>query len=298
VSGNKAVTFRGTGNVIARQLDIQADNTTWDNINVDAGGTKPDGSALYISGSRITYKNAAVGNVLDEKGLLISGDNHTIDNVLFHDAVMSSAGEANDVHMECVYAIGVPGITIRNSIFRDCSVMDLFFTYGSWWSPKPPSYGNVTVENNVFAHPERQNSTGWHYYSMYIAWIGPNGAADPMSNWVVRNNTFESSAYVAPDRGSNGARWVGNIGSWDCKSGVAYSFNVGDTCGGSGKSVSPSSSSQGSPAPFGWVNPSAYDFHLRSDSVAVNAGIPNDAPARDREGKARNGAPDAGAYEF
>src|SRR4029079_3042057 len=183
--------------VITRQLDIQASNTTWDNVDVDAGGQKPDGSALYISGSRITFKNASVGNVVDEKGLLISGDNHTIDNVLFRDAVMMSAGGAAGVHMECVYAIGVPGITIRNSTFRDCSVMDLFFTYGSWWSPQPPAYGNVTVENNVFAHPERQNNTGWHYYSMYIAWIGPNGASDPMSNWVVRNNTFESNAFVA-----------------------------------------------------------------------------------------------------
>ena len=298
VSGSKAVTFRGTGNAVTSQLDIQASNTTWDNINVDAGAQKPSGSALYISGSAITYKNAAVGNVVDEKGLLISGANHTIDNVLFHDAVMSSAGEAAGVHMECVYAIGVPGITIRNSVFRDCSVMDLFFTYGSWWSPQPPSYGNVTVENNVFAHPERQNSTGWHYYSMYIAWIGPNGAADPMSNWVVRNNTFESDAFVAPDRGTNGTRFVGNVGSWDCKSGVSYSYNVGTLCGGTGKAVSPSSSTASQTAPFGWVNPGAYDFHLRSDSVAVNAGNPNDAPARDREGKARNGAPDAGAYEF
>ena len=56
--------------------------------------------------------------------------------------------------MECLYAIGVPGFTLRNSTFRDCAIMDLFFTYGSWWSPLPPAYGNVTVENNVFAHSE------------------------------------------------------------------------------------------------------------------------------------------------
>ena len=68
----KAVTFRGTGNVVTRQLSIQVSNTIWDNINVDAGGVKPTGSALYMSGSGMTFKNASVGNVVDEKGLLVT----------------------------------------------------------------------------------------------------------------------------------------------------------------------------------------------------------------------------------
>ena len=88
--------------------------------------------------------------------MLASGANLTIDNVMFHDAVLKTDG---DVHMECLYAIGVPGFTIRNSTFRDCAIMDAFFTYGSWWSPQPPAYGNVTIENNVFAHPERDDNT-------------------------------------------------------------------------------------------------------------------------------------------
>jgi hypothetical protein len=49
---------------------------------------------------------------------------------------------------------------------------------------------------------------------------------------------------------------------------------------------------------MGWVNPAAFDFHLTAGSPAVNAGSAQYAPAADREGKARNGAPDAGAYEF
>ena len=34
--------------------------------------------------------------------------------------------------------------------------MDLFFTYGDWWSPLPPPYGNVTIEGNRFETPAGQ----------------------------------------------------------------------------------------------------------------------------------------------
>ena len=58
--------------------------------------------------------------------------------------------------MECVYAIVVPGFTVRNSTFHNCAVMDLFFTYGDWWNPLPPTYGNVTIEGNSFETLPRQ----------------------------------------------------------------------------------------------------------------------------------------------
>jgi hypothetical protein len=292
--GTKAVTFRGAPGVVVRQLISEASNVTYDGIGVDAGGVQTDWAALELHGDNQTFKNAAVGNVVDEKGALITGANHTIDNVLFHDVVLKTDG----VHLECLYAIGVPGFTIRNSTFRDCSVMDLFFTYGSWWSPLPPSYGNVTIENNVFEHAEMEFNGGWHYYSLYINPIGPNGAADPISGWVVRNNTFEQSATMAPEQGSNGTRWVNNLGDWDCVPGIAYSHNVGKKCSGTDKQVSPASSSEGATASLGWVNPLLHDFHLKPGSPAINAGDPNDAPALDREGLQRDSQPDAGAHEF
>ena len=69
----------------------------------------------------MTVKNASLGNVADEKAMLATGANHTVDNVIFHDAIYRTDG----VHMECLYAIGVPGFTLRNSFFRDCAVMDV-----------------------------------------------------------------------------------------------------------------------------------------------------------------------------
>jgi hypothetical protein len=61
--------------------------------------------------------------------------------------------------------------------------------------------------------------------------------------------------------------------------------------------VSPSGSSKTAPAPFGWVDPMNGDFHLRADSVALNAADPADHPATDLEGKARGSSADAGAFE-
>ena len=33
----------------------------------------------------VTFKNASIGNVIDEKGAFVSGSNFTFDNVVFHD---------------------------------------------------------------------------------------------------------------------------------------------------------------------------------------------------------------------
>ena len=49
---------------------------------------------------------------IDEKAMLATGANHTVDNVVFHDAIFRTEG----THMECLYAIGVPGFTLRNAI--------------------------------------------------------------------------------------------------------------------------------------------------------------------------------------
>ena len=103
-------------------------NVTFDGIEVDAGFAKTAGFENH-GADNVTFRDAAIGNVADEKGALVSGSHFTFDNVVFHDAVMTRTARTG-VHMECVYAIVVPGFTVRNSTFRDCAIMDLFFTYG------------------------------------------------------------------------------------------------------------------------------------------------------------------------
>jgi hypothetical protein len=292
--GAKAVTFRGAPGAEVHSLDNSASNVTFQGIGVDVGFAKDSGFENH-GADNVTFRDAAIGNVADEKAAVVSGSHFTFDNVLFHDAVMTAAGEAAGVHMECVYAIVVPRFTVRNSTFRDCAVMDLFFTYGNWWDPLPPPYGNVTVENNVFMHPEMDSSSGWHYYGLYV-YLTANGGGR-FDGWVVRNNTFENDARVEPSSGSN-SRWVGNVGTWDCVDGVVYRRNVGKRCGASDKVVSPARSTATSTAAFGWVDPARGDFRLKAGSPAIDAGDPADAPARDRAGLVRDAKPDAGAHEF
>jgi hypothetical protein len=290
--GSKAVTFRGTAGTKLSELDNYAGNVTFDTIEVD-GGFAVNNTFENHDAPNVTYRNSRIGNVADEKAALVSGPDFTFDNMVFHDAVLKTDG----THMECVYAIVVPGMTVRNSLFYSCGVMDLFFTYGDWWTPKPPAYGNVTLENNVFAHSTMENNAGWHYYGLFVGNTGPNGSR--MDGWVVRNNTFETPVGLST-QGVTAAnsRWVGNLGSWDCISGIAYKRNVGDKCGPTDKAVAPSSSSSSRTAAFGWADPASNDFSLKPGSPAVGAADATDAPATDRDGKLRDGAPDAGALEY
>ena len=205
--GSKRVTVRGVSGTRFRQLYSNFDNIVFDGLDIDAGRTKTSGGAAFEShGDNATFKNGKIGNVTDEKGALVSGSNFTFDNVLFHDVRLATPG----VHNECIYAIVVPGFTIRNSTFRNCVTMDLFFTYGSWWSPLPPQYENVTIENNSFGRSVYPDEVGTHAAGLYIARIGPSGEGT-MVNWKIRNNWFENDVYVSPAKGT-GNTFCGNTG--------------------------------------------------------------------------------------
>jgi hypothetical protein len=212
-----------------------------------------------------------------------------IDNVEFHDVIQRGA----EVHNECVFSQS-PGLTIRNSTFTNCATMDLFIIRGDWWGQ--PTYGGVTLENNVFGHST--NGNGWHYYGVYFS----NGS---FQNHRIVNNTFENSvAIVNQGGGPHSGIWANNIGGgWSCLSGVIYRNNIGKKCHDSDTATTPAHSC-GPPAcgqltyqPVGWMNPAAGDFRLRPDSIAIDKGTPEYAPARDKAGNERVGPPDAGAYE-
>lgn len=181
-AGTKYVTFKGEPNAIVRQLFVGSANATFDGINVDANGAKTVGGAALEPGApNITFKNAYVGNVVDEKGVLSGADciGCIFDNVHFRDVRIATDG----IHNECLYSQSA-NITVRNSKFTNCATMDIFFTRGTWWGQ--PYYGGFTLTNNFFGKTFKLGGAV-HYYT--VVWGDVSGGRVPGA--VIRGNTFE-----------------------------------------------------------------------------------------------------------
>ena len=208
-AGTKTITFRGSAGNLVRQVHSGSPNITYDGLNVDAGGAVTSGAAFENGGGAfVTFRNGRIGNVSNEKAALVDGSHVTLQNVVFHDAVAKQDG----VHMECLYAIVVPDLTVTNSTFSNCAVMDLFFTYGDWWTPLPPPYGNVTLEGNRFETPRDTNGACCLYYGLY-AGNTASPAPGSITGWTVRNNWFESSVAGFDNRTVTGSTFCGNTGA-------------------------------------------------------------------------------------
>ena len=132
-----------------------------DNVDIDGNATKV--TILDNGGDNNTYQNLEIRHNTDIQMITNGGSSATYDHVFFHDAVMTTAGENAGIHMECMWSNG-PNLTIRDSVFRDCAIMDLFLTRGSWWGQA--NVCCVTLENNIFWPSERINNGGVHFYSV------------------------------------------------------------------------------------------------------------------------------------
>jgi hypothetical protein len=301
-SGSKAVTFRGLSGNKVRKLDNHASNVTFEGLDLDANGGTPAGAVFENHGApHVTLRNSRVGNVVDEKGALLGGWTSTasldtvIDNVTFHDVRQVGDG----VHNECVFS-QAPGLVVRNSTFRNCATMDLMITRGDWWGQ--PTYGGVTLINNVFAHSVQGADPRWHYFGFLI-----HGDMGQLTNVRVVNNVFENDVGGIKNEyiGAASGVWANNIGGgWDCIAGVTYRNNLGKKCHGSDIATSPAVGcappvcTPRQIAPVGWVDSIAHDFRLKAGSPAIGAANPSYAPATDRLGYKRDSQPDVGPYEY
>jgi chitodextrinase len=200
--------------------------------------------------------------------------------VLFHDATRTG----QDVHTECLFAMGVQGLTVKNSRFRNCAVFNAYVgKIGSDPNPR-----DVLFENNVM-EPSIDVGSRPAYYSMIF-----DKAA--FQNVTLRNNTFAQEVLFG-DSSTNtsfsNTLVVGNIlpKNGTCNAGVTFRYNVmRRTCGTGDKAVSSLDAM--------YVNPDAGDYHLRAGAAAIDAADPGNAPDADADGRSRSGAPDAGAYEY
>ena len=296
------VTFIGSpsrpSDVKVRRLHFGGEGVVIDGFDIDTGGENPGsgGATLEIAGTArdVTVRNSRVGNVDCEKGALVGGDpgppqpetlGLVFDNVVFHDVL--NTDPAAGCHNECI-KVEAQAITIRNSTFVNCATMSVSMGRGDHYGMQP--YCCVTFENNVVGH--NTDDDGWHA-GANLGWFV--GAFDGAR---IVNNTFERGIGIAPEHigpGPYSGVVANNIGGgWGCLPGVTYSGNVGEACSDSDVEVSPYESTVDVPAPFGLTS----DLHLTADSPAIDAADPKYAPKTDRDGNPREGAPDAGAYEY
>jgi hypothetical protein len=177
----------------------------------------------------------------------------------------------------------VRDFVVRNSIFRNCTYFDIFFT--TFQGPDPR---DVLLENNVFEETRLWDGSEGYYSVMVPNWLSR------VDNFTFRNNTLGSPFIFEPSVLSN-VRVQNNLGeqeAWSCKTGVAYSHNVWRT----GKCGSTDVAAPGLESQF--VDLAGHDWHLRAGAAAINEADPATSPVTDRDGLTRNGPPDAGAHEF
>jgi RTX calcium-binding nonapeptide repeat (4 copies) len=258
--------INGDGFISRRGSGISFVNSSMETFNVD--GT-----------SNVSIRGGSVGPLVGENPAIATwkGDpqdvvptNILIDRVLFHDMVMKTPTD----HMECLHIMDATNLTIRNSHFARCDTFGL--------NVGIDKYGlhNVLIENNVIETSRSRFGTQ-AYYSLSLR-LGTGIA--------IRNNSFAQDWAGPSDSDSIGTwRVVGNAGGGSpCDDRVTYSHNVWDDwkCSSTDREADPR-----------FVNRNAGDLRLVAGSPAINAGDPADHPATDIMGKARDSAPDAGAYE-
>ena len=244
-----------------------------------AGGS---GTTIWLNNVRnVTIRGGSYGNKTDKQPVMVGAHpeshNVTFDGVEFHDAIAT----APDVHTECLMANNVQGLTIKNSLFRNCAYFGVLIS-SCCGGQLPPR--DVLLESNVF-----ENTYQWNGQeapcSMMIGGVR-------IENLTFRNNTFETPLCFSNTIHAN-TRFVGNLGaSGTCASGVTYVNNVWQsrTCSASDR--------QASGLMNDFVNPAGHDWHLKDGAAAIDKASPTEYPATDRDGKGRRGAPDAGAHEW
>jgi hypothetical protein len=143
-----------SGNSSSRRVDI-----TLDGLNIDAQNTLNTDAVWVGNTSNFTIKNSQVGNTMagsgssdTAKSVMTCAGNSTCHNInmvfennLFYDADTASGSAA---HLECIWAGGVQGFTLRRNTFRDCTYFDVFVTVVLVnGQPQPKDH---LFENNLF----------------------------------------------------------------------------------------------------------------------------------------------------
>jgi hypothetical protein len=217
-----------------------------------------------------------------------AGDGRPPRKILFDGVNFHDWHAAGSEHTECLQIGAGNGITIRNSVFKNCGTANggrgaTANLHISWFG-RGPVTRNIVIENNFF----------YRSGNAYAIQAGDYAGLE------LRYNSIVGPILVGGGWGDGTpVRFVGNImGFGDCQaprtgSGpvapFVYSHNVlqGGKCDGTDRD-----------APSGFIDPNR-NLRLRRGAAAINRGNPKSYPRRDIDGqkRPRGGRPDAGADE-
>ncbi len=277
------ITFQGPGLLFGTPAAPSDGWRTWDGVD-DVTFRNVTGDKLAIYGSKdVSVIGGSYGPSHNEYSFISSPcpgcrvpTNILLDGVYFHDYTRD-AGE----HTECLHAVSVQNLTIRNSRFQRCAIMDLFLTINAN-STQP--FRNLVLENNRF-HAQ----VGGYYEVFLDQRVSFEGA-------LIRNNSIEGVLILEPTFHGSNVRVIGNIGELRphfCNASVTYSHNVWfDPDGNPAVCGADKGITAANP---GW----STDLRLTSGSPAIGAADSANFPPFDFEGDPRpqGSAPDAGADE-
>lgn len=289
------VTLAGDTRVHATQLELQrmaidnldvlrdASHVTFRNV-VNRGFWIQGSSNVSFVGGEVTCGRCSYHPFLVDGGEPDFRPPRKIlfDGVYFHDWYVSTAGQ----HTECLQILAGDGVTIRNSVFRNCATVGGGATANLHisWLGRGPKTRNILVENNFFYRSGNtyaiQSGDYRNVAFRFNSIVGPmvvfGGYGDGTPVELV-GNIMGFSGCTAPRLGK------GTIAR------LVFRHNVLD--GGKCHSTDRN-------GPSGFVNP-ASDLRLRKGALAINAGDPTRFPSKDIDGdkRPRGGRPDAGADE-
>lgn len=319
-------TIGGSGALTTATLADRMKGATFDGVRMEGWPGAPTGCttscgdrAWYATNAQdITIKNgelccgkATCGNgsskAVDTP--VNPGSGLTVDNVDFNGNYVHDWGRDTTVcvsgdpaHTECMFLMAIQGWQIRNNRFANCAVYSI--SVGRIGANSDPDPNNNTIENNTFEPSDGFTPGDETGFSAIVL----DHVSVRYGNLRIRNNSFASKVELhgpASDVPTNGYdqtiiesniihnQSCGNSG----EGGVPPTFrsNLVDAgaCGTGDTSV-------GSVLTDWTLTSGAWNFHLKPGAQAIGKAstVAGQFTTTDIGGFPRDGAPDAGAYEF